>query len=149
MWFAQKGFGTISKTLGIIFALLRGFGWHFSWSYFPNSFLCSSLRSALLNLILGRERDAQPSLGPRPNAVDMRTKTGTVFPELQSFRPRGVLSTFAQECKWGNVSPECSATVAEAFGLDIWKANLHAWAKLWCIHLTFPLLSSFYQFDGH
>ena len=37
-------------------------------------------------------RSAQPSLGPRPNAVDMRTKTGTVFPELQSFRPRGVLS---------------------------------------------------------
>ena len=87
-------------------------------------------------------------------------KWGNVSPECsatvwqncapaQAPAPPSYYSTFAEECKWGNVSPECSATGAEAFGLDIWKANLHAWAKLWCIHLTFPLLSSFYHFDGH
>ena len=38
MWFTQTGFGTISKVFGIIFALIRGFAWHFSWHYLPQSF---------------------------------------------------------------------------------------------------------------
>ena len=70
--------------------------------------------------------------------LDMRTKTGTAFSRVTELQAKGCAQyhTFAQECKWGNVNPECSATIAKAFELYIWKANLHAWAKL--VAFTWP-----------